>query len=215
MPARASFVSGLYPHNQRMWANASSLPADDETFFHHLKKAGCYAAHIGKSHYYVHGGDRLRDHEPYMHARGLDYVHETAGPWATVNADSRLTDHRPGLGLPALLYSGMGNAAMPWTGSLGRLLAARLLRVVGDGASMVFQSVIIANLFHRRRVGGYLGLFATIGNVGSFAGAFASGFIPGNADPFFVAGVLAFVGIALFVAFGKPLWQPGPEPAGS
>lgn len=123
--------------------------------------------------------------------------------------------HRPfAVGVAALLFSGVGNVAMPWIGSLGWLLAARFLHVVGDGAFMVFQSVIIANLFHRRRVGGNLGLFATIGNVGSFVGAFASGFIPGNADPFFVAGVLAFAGIVLFVVFGKPLWKLKPGHGG-
>jgi len=99
MPARASFISGLYPHNHHMWANAGKLPADDETFFHHLKEAGYYTAHIGKSHYYSHLKEHLRVHEPYMHARGFDYVHETTGPWATLRTDSYMTDHWKGLGL--------------------------------------------------------------------------------------------------------------------
>ena len=94
MPARASFVSGLYPHNHTMWTNAGSLPPDDETFFHHLQRKGYFVAYIGKSHFYPHrAGDHLKNHEDYMRARGIDYVHETTGPWATVRTDSYMTDH--------------------------------------------------------------------------------------------------------------------------
>jgi choline-sulfatase len=99
MPARASFVSGLYPHNHGMWRNHGELPASDETFFHHLQAAGYHTCHIGKSHYYGHGGFHLREREPYMHARGLDDVHETTGPWATVTTDSYMTDHWAAKGL--------------------------------------------------------------------------------------------------------------------
>ena len=98
MPARASFISGRYPHQHHMWWNAGSLPADDETFFHHLQASGYHTAHIGKSHYYPHIG-HLRDYEPYMRARGFDYVHEVTGPHATVNADSYMTDHWRELGI--------------------------------------------------------------------------------------------------------------------
>jgi len=100
MPARASFVSGLHCHSHGMWANRGQLPADDETFFQHLQRAGYYTAYVGKSHFYGHGnGDHLRDHEPYMHARGLDYVHETTGPWATTKCRSYMTDRWEKLGL--------------------------------------------------------------------------------------------------------------------
>ena len=94
IPARASFVSGLYPHNHNMWKNAGKLPKDDETFFHHLQKEGYFTAHVGKSHYYPHHpGEHLSQHESYMHARGLDCVHETTGPWATLWTDSHMTDY--------------------------------------------------------------------------------------------------------------------------
>ena len=100
MPARASFISGLYPHNHNMWQNAGKLPKDDETFFHHLQKQGYFTAHIGKSHYYTHlSGEHLSEQEDYMHARGLDYVHETTGPRATLWADSYLTDYWKSKGL--------------------------------------------------------------------------------------------------------------------
>ncbi|MBN1674545.1 MAG: sulfatase-like hydrolase/transferase [Kiritimatiellae bacterium] len=94
MPARASFANGRYPHNHGMWNNcASRLPAEDETFFHILQRHGYLTAHIGKSHYHPHGGGlHMRDAEPYMHARGLEYVHETTGPHATVHTRSYMTD---------------------------------------------------------------------------------------------------------------------------
>ena len=93
MPARASFVSGLYPHNHGMWLNRGELPAGDETFFHHLQRAGYHVAYVGKSHFYEHGDLHMRDREPYMHARGIDTVHETTGPWASVHTRSYMTDH--------------------------------------------------------------------------------------------------------------------------
>jgi len=94
MPARASFVSGLYPHNHNIWRNAGKLPKNDETFFHHLQKEGYFTTYMGKSHYYPHyAGEHLAQHEDYMHARGLDYVHEVTGPLATIQTDSYLTDH--------------------------------------------------------------------------------------------------------------------------
>jgi len=93
MPARASFINGLYPHNHNMWRNKGAMYKHDETFFHHLQRAGYCTGHIGKSHYYEHHrGMHMRDMEDYMHARGLEYVHETTGPWATVNTDSYMTD---------------------------------------------------------------------------------------------------------------------------
>ncbi len=100
MPARACFVSGLYCHNHGMWTNAGRLPAEDETFFRHLQQAGYATAYVGKSHFYEHhAGEHLRDHEPYMHARGIEYVHETTGPWATVKTRSYMTDRWEELGL--------------------------------------------------------------------------------------------------------------------
>lgn len=92
MPARASFVNGLYSHNHFMWMNRGRMPAEDETFFQILQRAGYYTGHIGKSHYYDHAGQHMRDEEPYMHARGLDYVHEITGPWATTKTRSYMTD---------------------------------------------------------------------------------------------------------------------------
>jgi len=94
MPARASFINGLYPHNHGMWTNVGEMPADDETVFHHLQRAGYLTAHVGKSHYYVQERKtrHLAHREPYLHARGLEYAHETTGPWATCVTASYMTD---------------------------------------------------------------------------------------------------------------------------
>jgi choline-sulfatase len=99
MPARASFINGLYTHSHHMWANNGRMPAEDETVFQLLQQAGYYTGHVGKSHYYDHLGQHMRDEEPYMHARGLDYVHETTGPWATTTTRSYMTDEWEAHGL--------------------------------------------------------------------------------------------------------------------
>jgi choline-sulfatase len=92
MSARASFVNSLYPHNHGMWSNRGCMPASDDTFFHHLQSAGYYTAYVGKSHYYGHGRGHMRDYEGYMHARGLEYIHEVTGPLATQSTRSYMTD---------------------------------------------------------------------------------------------------------------------------
>ena len=99
MPARACFISGMHPHNHQMWSNSGQLPEGEESLFRRLQQAGYRTAHIGKSHYYVHHGQHLREDEPYMRARGFDDVHETTGPWATVTTDSHMTDRWGELGL--------------------------------------------------------------------------------------------------------------------
>ncbi|MFN4227005.1 MAG: sulfatase [Candidatus Ratteibacteria bacterium] len=99
MPARASFVSGLYPHQHTIWQNRGSLPAEDETFFHHLQKNGWFIAYIGKSHFYEHKNFHMKIMEDYMKKRGIDYVHETTGPHATVKTDSYMTDYLKEKGL--------------------------------------------------------------------------------------------------------------------
>ena len=87
------FINSLYPHNHGIWRNTGQMLPDDETFFHHLQKAGYLTGHIGKSHYYSHTSElHMKDMEDYMHARGLEYVHETTGPWATCRTDSYMTD---------------------------------------------------------------------------------------------------------------------------
>jgi len=92
MPARASFISGVYVHNHDMWANRGELFPEEESLFRRLQHCGYTTGHIGKSHYYEHHAFHMREREPYMRARGFDYLHETTGPWATMRTDSYMTD---------------------------------------------------------------------------------------------------------------------------
>src|SRR6266513_3036671 len=93
MPARASFASGRYPHNHGMWNNEGELSEAEETFFQVLQKAGYCTAQVGKTHFYEHAeGVDLRQREAYLHGRGLEYVHETAGPNGSKRTLSYLTD---------------------------------------------------------------------------------------------------------------------------
>ena len=93
MPARSSFLTGLYCHNHGQWANYGQLPDTADTYLHHVREAGYRTAHIGKSHLYGHGGQHLREREPYMRALGWDDIHEVTGPHATCTTDSIMTDH--------------------------------------------------------------------------------------------------------------------------
>jgi choline-sulfatase len=100
MPARASFLSGVYPHGHGMWANAGQLPASDESVMHRLQAAGYRTAHIGKSHYYPHGStEHMSAFEGYLHARGIEDVREVTGPRATLRMDSYMTDSWNEVGL--------------------------------------------------------------------------------------------------------------------
>lgn len=93
MPARTSFLTGMYPHNFGMWDNVGRLQDVHETYLHPLRKLGYRTAHIGKAHLYPHGNGRdLRHEEPYMHSLGWDDVLECTGPLSTQNTKSILTD---------------------------------------------------------------------------------------------------------------------------
>ncbi len=94
MPARSSFLSGLFCHNHGQWSNHGSLPERADTYARRLQSAGYHTCHIGKSHLYPHRrGHSLREDEPFMHALGWKDVLETTGPYATCMTKSILTDH--------------------------------------------------------------------------------------------------------------------------
>lgn len=93
MPARASFLTGQYPHNTGMWDNIGRVHDVYSTYLHPLREAGYHTCHIGKSHLHPHGGGRdLRAELPYMHALGWDDVLECTGPLSTQTTFSILTD---------------------------------------------------------------------------------------------------------------------------
>ncbi|MGQ9456127.1 MAG: sulfatase family protein [Armatimonadota bacterium] len=93
MPARASFLTGQYPHNTGMWDNIGRVHDVYSTYLHPLREAGYHTCHIGKSHLHPHGGGRdLREELPYMHALGWNDVLECTGPLSTQTTFSILTD---------------------------------------------------------------------------------------------------------------------------
>ena len=122
MPARASLLSGRYPHNHGMWSNratpSNELPPGDETLFGRLRRAGYGTAHIGKGHYYSWPLVRhLEEREDYVRALGFDHVHETTGPHFARTIGSRLTDHWEAAGLYEAFRAGYARAGAgrrPW-----------------------------------------------------------------------------------------------------
>lgn len=93
MPARSSFLSGMYPHNHGQWHNIGRLQDVRETLLHPLKEIGYRTCHVGKSHLHPHGGGKdLRDETAFMNALGWDDVFECTGPWSTRTTTSLLTD---------------------------------------------------------------------------------------------------------------------------
>ncbi|MGH2369773.1 MAG: sulfatase family protein, partial [Chloroflexota bacterium] len=92
MPARASVISGVYPHNHQIQENAGHLPAEDETFAQLLQRAGYATAYVGKVHAFPDDpGRNLIEQEAYVRARGFDYVHEIPGPGALAKTESYLS----------------------------------------------------------------------------------------------------------------------------
>lgn len=100
MPARASMISGLYPHNHQMQDNVGHLPEDDETYLHLLQRAGYRTAAIGKLHFWPDDpGRSFVEHEAYARARGFHEVHEIPGPASLTKTDSYLSRRWRELGL--------------------------------------------------------------------------------------------------------------------
>lgn len=94
LPARSSFLSGLFCHNHGQWENVGHLPPNADTYLRHLKRAGYHTAHVGKSHLYHHeAGHHLNEARPFMRRLGWDDVLETTGPIDTMYTDSIMTDH--------------------------------------------------------------------------------------------------------------------------
>ena len=93
MPARSSFLSGLYCHNHGQWTNEGHLATGTRTVMTDLRDAGYRTCHIGKAHLHPHHGNRdLREMVPFMDALGFDDVLESTGPWASLNTESIMSE---------------------------------------------------------------------------------------------------------------------------
>jgi len=101
-PARMSFLTGLYPHQTGVYANAQPLPSDIPTFAHALSGAGYATALIGRMH--LTGPDRLHGFEEKLCG---DVTASTAGGGLHPR-----TEGLPAGGQPAgLRLSGPGDSA--------------------------------------------------------------------------------------------------------
>ncbi len=92
VPARASFATGLYPHQTRLWDNAMPYTGTPRSWGHALQEAGVRVESIGKLHYRDPEDDVGFDamHLPMMVAGGVGMV------WASVRRDGerKIAEHR-------------------------------------------------------------------------------------------------------------------------
>jgi len=93
MPARISFISGLYPHDSGVWNNHRQRLDISQTLFTSLKESGYMTAHIGKAHYNNDCNSHKRNNEAFLNSLGIEYVHETTGPVMTAFLESYLSDY--------------------------------------------------------------------------------------------------------------------------
>jgi choline-sulfatase len=92
VPARASLMSGRYPHQLGVWKHAAyTAPTSPPTWVRQIRELGYRTSVFGKTHLHPHRGD-LRDRLPIMHELGFDDVDEIAGPHAAAQSRSHLTD---------------------------------------------------------------------------------------------------------------------------
>ena len=95
VPARASFATGLYPHQTRLWDNAMPYTGAIPGWGHALQTAGVPVESIGKLHYRAEEDPNGFDetHIPMMVAGGVGMV------WASIRDEaSRITGPKRMLG---------------------------------------------------------------------------------------------------------------------
>lgn len=93
VPARFSLATGLYPHQTGVQRNGLyTLNPEFPTWMQAIEQAGYRTSLFGKTHLHPHEGD-LRDRVHLMHAYGLQVVDETAGPRASLNVLSNMTEY--------------------------------------------------------------------------------------------------------------------------
>jgi arylsulfatase len=99
MPARFSFLSGLYCHTHgQWWNNPGTFDADLPTYPRELQRVGYHTCQIGKAHLYKVGKKRMDEWKPFMQTLGWDEVYETPGPRGSVVTQSLVSDRWRELG---------------------------------------------------------------------------------------------------------------------
>lgn len=94
VPARASWLTGLYPSQLGVTRNDNyTLPASSPSFVRDLRNAGWRTALIGKTHWHPHShGSDLRSGSALLQSLGFDDSIEVAGPRALSEVTCDLTD---------------------------------------------------------------------------------------------------------------------------
>jgi choline-sulfatase len=93
-PARAALLSGLYPHQMKVWNNnPHTFPATVKNWVKTLKNNGYATSVFGKTHYYPYNGSvpDMRKAEPLIHSYGFDVVNEIPGPRVSGTLLSHMT----------------------------------------------------------------------------------------------------------------------------
>lgn len=89
MPARTSFITGLFPHNTGCWGNTENqfIPPHLTSMFSDLRLAGYSTAMIGKTHWYSGPAFRQQfdDLNSYMDAIGIDHYEDVATTFGSRN----------------------------------------------------------------------------------------------------------------------------------
>ncbi len=97
IPARASLLSGLYPHNHNIFGNLAVyfIPPEITRMFQDIRAAGYTTAQVGKNHWTEGGGwrERFATLDEYHDALGLDYCQEIATPFTTPEGPGVYQDH--------------------------------------------------------------------------------------------------------------------------
>jgi len=102
MAARASWVTGRYPHNHGVFANGGCVLAEEQerTWANLLRGAGYQTAFIGKHHFFnVPPGTDSRAHRKRVEAFGFDHVHQVSGKGASARQGCNFTAYLEQKGL--------------------------------------------------------------------------------------------------------------------
>lgn len=92
IPARVSLATGLYPHNTQVWENTRyNMPTTYPTWMRSIREAGYRTSIFGKTHLHAHQGD-LRDRVKLVRKYGFDDIDEIAGPRASTNVLTNMTE---------------------------------------------------------------------------------------------------------------------------
>ena len=120
MPARASLITGLYPHNQghSIWGNTGNFHASPEaaTMFQDIRQAGYSTAQIGKLHWFSNGHwrPRFKAVDDYHRACGLDFVLDCSGPTDSPNDRGPYAQHLSKLGLLKSVATDLRDRYVTW-----------------------------------------------------------------------------------------------------